>query len=518
MSDDSILGARRGKLARWRARGDAYPNDFRRTHLAEELPQLFAEQSGGDGDGNGGSDDGSGGGDGGGDGNNGNNGAVVSVAGRVMLRRGMGKAMFLTLRDSSAAMQIYTRKDSLGEESFAAAADLDLGDIVGARGELFRTRTGELTVRALEIRLLAKSLRPPPEKFHGVADSEARYRSRYLPLMSSEKERNVFLMRAKTTRFLREFFHSRGYMEAETPMLQPIPGGAAARPFVTHCGALGCDFYLRIAQELHLKRLLVGGFERVFEMNRIFRNEGVSTRHNPEFTMLEFNAAYQTCGDFMDLTEEMLHGAALAIAGAETFSYQGRPLDFSRPFARLSPMDAVLRARPEYSKAQLSERGFLLAQLQKCGADISALQNAAEEVLLFALFEECAEETLANPTFITPYPAALSPLAKPCADNPAFAERFELFAAGRELVNGFSELNDPEAQEKIFREQSKMRAGGDDEAMHYDADYIRAMEHAMPPNAGGGLGVDRLVMLLTDSPSIRDVILSPQLRPRGDAD
>ena len=494
MSDD-ILAGRRAKLALLQASGDAYPNDFRRKHLIAELPGIFAAA----------------------DDNKNDDGEVV-IAGRVVLKRVMGKAAFLTVRDSSADAQLYLRKDAIGEQAFAAAAELDLGDIIGAAGTLFTTRTGELTIRIANLRLLAKSLLPPPEKFHGIADTEMRYRRRYLSLMSAPHERKVFIARAKLLRHLRAFLDSRGYLEVETPILQSIPGGAAARPFITQCNALDCDFYLRIAQELHLKRLLVGGFERVYEMNRVFRNEGISTRHNPEFTMLEFNAAYQTCADFLQLCEEMLHSAAVAVCGGEQIAYQGKTLDFSRPFAKLSPAQAILQAQPQWKMAQLQQRDFLLTQLATMDVDTAQMQNDSAEVLQFALFEKCAEHTLINPTFIIDYPAALSPLAKTRPDNPALAERFELFAAGRELVNGFSEQNDPQVQAQIFREQNRLRECGDNEAMHYDSDYIRALQHGLPPNAGGGVGIDRLVMLLSDSPSIRDVILFPQLRAAFDND
>ncbi len=492
MSDD-LLAARRGKLALLREGGDAYPNDFRRTHCADELAGVF------DGVGD----------DVAGDGDN-----AVAVAGRVVFRREMGKAGFLALRDASGDVQVYLRKDALGDDAFAAAGELDLGDIVGVCGTLFRTRTGELTVRASSVRVLAKSLLPPPEKFHGVSDTEMRYRRRYLSLMSSPRERDVFVCRAKLLRHLRGFLDVRGYLEVETPMLQPIPGGAAARPFITRYNALDCDYYLRVAQELHLKRLLVGGFEQVYEMNRVFRNEGTSTRHNPEFTMLEFNAAYQTCADFIPLVEEMLHSAVVAVCGGERIAYQGGVLDFSRPFARLSPAQAILQAKPEWTAAQLDDKGFLLARLGEF--DVDAVQEDDVEVLRFALFERCAEHTLISPTFIVDYPAALSPLAKTSADGKT-AERFELFAAGRELVNGFSEQNDPQAQADVFRAQNRLRQSGDNDAMHYDADYIRALQHGLPPNAGGGVGIDRLVMLLSDSPSIRDVILFPQLRASASA-
>lgn len=501
---DDLLAARRRKLALLREGGDAYPNDFRRTHSADELAAVYGaaqdkKEAGADDDN---SDDG-------------DNGEVVAVAGRVVLKRMMGKAGFLTIRDSTADAQLYFRKDALGDAGFAAAAELDLGDIIGARGTLFTTRTGELTVRAESLRVLAKSLLPPPEKFHGIGDTEVRYRRRYLSLMSSPSEREVFVKRAKLLRHLRDFLDARGFLEVETPILQAIPGGAAARPFITKCNALDCDFYLRIAQELHLKRLLVGGFDRVYEMNRVFRNEGVSVRHNPEFTMLEFNAAYQTCADFIPLVEEMLHSAAVAVCGKAQIPYQGGVVDFSRPFARLTPAMAILQAKPEWTTAQLDDKEFLLAQLATFNVDTAAVQNDAVEVLRFELFERCAEHTLINPTFIVEYPAAISPLAKTSAANPAVAERFELFAAGRELVNGFSEQNDPQKQAEVFRAQNRLRQGGDFDAMHYDDDYIRALEHGLPPNAGGGVGIDRLVMLLTDSPAIRDVILFPQLRGGG---
>ena len=489
---DNLCAVRRQKLARRREDGDAYPNDFRPAHSLLELraahgektrDSLAAEK------------------------------ITARFAGRVMLQRTMGKAVFLTLQSGGAKLQLYANAQNLGADSFAELRTLDAGDIIGAEGELFMTKTGELTARAASWRLLVKSLQPPPEKFHGLADADLRYRRRYVSLLSNPEERGIFAARAKIIRHIRDFFHARDYLEVETPILQPIPGGAAARPFLTRCNALGCDFYLRIAQELYIKRLLVGGFERVFELNRNFRNEGVSSRHNPEFTMLEFNAAYQTGEDFMQLTEELLHGLAVKITGGETVHYQGRELSFARPFARLSPAEAVRRQHPQYSPQELEDEQFLRARLVECGEEAPAEMSAGE--LQLALFEAAAESSLQNPTFIVDYPAAASPLARRNPAAPEKAERFELFAAGRELVNGFSELNDPDLQAEIFRRQAEKKAAGDDEAMHYDEDYILALQYGLPPNAGGGIGIDRLAMLLTDSPSIRDVILFPQLRPAG---
>ena len=493
---DNLHAVRREKLARRRAAGDAYPNDFRPAHSIAELRAAHENKT---------------------------RGALAAeknaakIAGRVMLRRTMGKAVFLTVQSGGADLQIYANARTLGEDSFAEFRNLDIGDIIGAEGELFMTQTGELTARAASWRLLVKSLLPPPEKFHGLADAEARYRRRYISLATNPGEREIFVKRAAIIRHIREFFYARGYLEVETPILQPIPGGAAARPFTTRCNALGCDFYLRIAQELYIKRLLAGGFERVFELGRNFRNEGVSSRHNPEFTMLEFNAAYQTGEDFMLLTEELLHGLAVEVAGGETVLYRGRELSFARPFARLSPAEALLRCNPKYAPGDLEDAAFLRARLAAAGApdapgeEFSAEASAGE--LQLALFEAEAESSLHNPTFIVDYPASSSPLARRNPSAPEKAERFELFAAGRELVNGFSEQNDPDAQAEVFRGQAAKKAAGDSEAMHYDEDYITALQYGLPPNAGGGVGIDRLAMLLTGSPSIRDVVFFPQLRP-----
>lgn len=489
MSGD-LRDIRLQKLARWRESGGAYPNNFQPTHPAGELhrahsdktrEQLEQESI-----------------------------ANIRIAGRLALSREMGKAVFLTVQDDGARIQIYAAKQTLGDKLFDNMRSWDIGDIVGAEGELFKTKTGELTLRARDMRMLVKCLQPPPEKFHGIADAEARYRKRYVSLNANPGEREVFVRRTKIIRFIRDFFHDRDYLEVETPILQPIPGGAAARPFVTNCNALGCDFYLRIAQELYIKRLLVGGFNRVFELNRNFRNEGVSTRHNPEFTMLEFNAAYQTCDDFIQLTEQLLQQLAIAVAGRETVRYQGDDLSFAPPFARMSPVEAVLKFCPHYSREQLSDAKFLRERLTTIRGESI---NGSLGELQFALFEEEAEKHLIQPTFIIDYPAAVSPLARRRPDDPDTAERFELFVAGREIANGFSELNDPAVQAEIFRAQAAQKDAGDDEAMHYDDDYITALEYGLPPNAGGGIGIDRLTMLFTDSASIRDVIFFPQLRP-----
>ena len=438
----------------------------------------------------------------------------VRVAGRVMLRRVMGKAAFFTARDGSGeTIQIYAARDILGAEIFAAADhSLHRGDIVGCAGEVFKTRTGELTVRARELRILSKCLLPLPEKHAGLADAEERRRRRYLSLIVNPEERRVFETRARIVRHLRDFLHGKGYMEAETPILQSIPGGALARPFSTRHNALGQDFYLRVAQELGLKRLIVGGFDRVFELNRNFRNEGVSTRHNPEFTMLEYNAAYEDSESYMALTEEMLHGLAVEIAGGERVDYQGMTMNFARPFERMTPAAALRKFCAEHAEAPLDDAEFLRGKLRMKPREAKG-KTVGELQLL--LFERDAEERVIDPTFIVGIPSAASPLARRSDANPEVAERFELFAAGRELVNGFAELNDPEEQDRVLREQARRGESGDVEAMFYDEDYVRALRYGLPPNAGGGVGIDRLVMLLTDQPSIRDVILFPQMRTEG---
>ncbi|HEV8553290.1 MAG TPA: lysine--tRNA ligase [Casimicrobiaceae bacterium] len=488
--ENQIIAERRAKLRALRERGQAYPNDFRRDALAGALHEAHDGKT---------------------------NDALeatpvaVAVAGRMMLKRVMGKASFATLQDSSGRIQLYITNDAVGVETHEAFKHWDLGDIVGARGTLFKTRTGELSIRVTELRLLAKALRPLPEKFHGLTDQEQKYRQRYVDLITSAESRRVFIARSQVVQAMREFFVSRGYLEVETPMMHPIPGGAAARPFITHHNALDTDLYLRIAPELYLKRLVVGGLEKVFEINRNFRNEGISTRHNPEFTMLEFYEAYRDYRYLMDLTEELLREVARKVVGKTTIEYQDVSIDLGAPFDRLTLAEAIAKYNARYSLAELARPEYLKAALAPLGVDV--LPTDGVGVLQLKLFEATTEEKVVQPTFIVAYPADVSPLARASDADPAVTDRFELFITGREIANGFSELNDPEDQAARFREQARAKEAGDAEAMHYDADYIRALEHGMPPAAGEGIGIDRLVMLLTDSPSIRDVILFPQLKP-----
>ena len=494
----SPILARHKKLAGLLAAG-AYPNDFQRDRKPARW-RAYADQSREELQ---------------------ENLPTEKAAGRIALRRDHGKAIFVTLQDGDERIQLYLRVDSLGAESFADCKKWGLGDIVCARGAVFKTRVGELSLRAKEARLLAKALRPPPEKFHGLADVEERFRRPYLALMSDEKARAVLQKRGGILLALRKQLAADGYLEVETPILQPIPGGAAAKPFDTRHHALSCDLYLRVAQELHLKRLLVGGFERVFEIGRNFRNEGISPRHNPEFTMLEFNAAYCGRDEMIAHTERLVRAAARAACGKKMRAARdGQEIDFSRPFARLTVTEAICQSNPNrFSLAQLESRDFVVAQLAASKSEKAKRARADPQsdigALQLLLFEEVAEESLMQPTFVVDYPASASPLARRSDKNPAIAERFELFAGGMEIANGFAELNDPEAQAEIFKAQAKMRDDGDDEAMHYDADYIEAMEYAMPPNGGGGIGIDRLVMLLAECHSIREAVAFPQMRPRG---
>ena len=492
MTDESdIIKVRRDKLARWRATGAAYPNAFRRDALAVELHERC----------------------------DGLDKAALeaaalpaAVAGRVMLRRVMGKASFITLQDDSGQIQCYVRGDDVGEEAYEGFNDLwDIGDIVGVRGTLMRTNKGELTVQAQHIELLAKDLRPLPEKYHGLADQEIRYRQRYLDLIMNPETRRVFEMRSKVVSYIRRFFIDRAFMEVETPMMQPIPGGAAARPFVTHHNALDLDLYLRVAPELYLKRLTVGGFERVFEINRNFRNEGLSTRHNPEFTMLEFYWAYAGFEDLISLTEDLLRGLAADLLHTDEVSYQGQSLALGRPAERMTMADSIVRYT-DLGSDEVHDAERLARMLTGLGVKVE--QSWGLGRLQTEVFDACVESKLQQPTFITHYPAEVSPLARRNDANPELADRFELFIAGREIANGFSELNDPEDQAERFRHQATMKSGGDLEAMHYDEDYIRALEYGLPPTAGEGIGIDRLIMLLTDAPSIRDVLLFPLMRPR----
>jgi lysyl-tRNA synthetase, class II len=488
--ENQIIAERRGKLRALRERGQAYPNDFRRDALAGALHEMHDGKT-----------------------NETLEAApvAVAVAGRMMLKRVMGKASFATLQDSSGRIQLYITNDAVGIETHEAFKHWDLGDIVGASGTLFKTRTGELSVRVTELRLLAKALRPLPEKFHGLTDQEQKYRQRYVDLITSAESRRVFIARSQIVQAMREFFVSRGYLEVETPMMHPIPGGAAARPFITHHNALDTDLYLRIAPELYLKRLVVGGLEKVFEINRNFRNEGISTRHNPEFTMLEFYEAYRDYRYLMDLTEELLREVAEKVVGKTTIEYQDVSIDLGAPFDRLTMAEAIAKYNARYSLAELAKPEYLKAALAPFG--VVVLPTDGVGVLQLKLFEATTEEKVVQPTFIVAYPADVSPLARASDADPAVTDRFELFITGREIANGFSELNDPEDQAARFQEQARAKEAGDAEAMHYDADYIRALEHGMPPAAGEGIGIDRLVMLLTDSPSIRDVILFPQLKP-----
>jgi lysyl-tRNA synthetase, class II len=484
-NDNKLIEERREKLKALRAKGSAYPDDFRRKDLARDLAARFAEKSKEELE---------------------KEKPVASIAGRMMLKRVMGKVTFATLQDMSGRFQIYVSNDSTGAEIHEAFKHWDLGDVVGAEGTVFRTNKGELTVNASNVRLLAKAIRPLPEKFHGLADHEMRYRQRYVDLIVNPESRNVFEVRSRVIHAIREVLLKDNYLEVETPMMQPIPGGAAARPFKTHHNALDMDLYLRIAPELYLKRLVVGGMERVFEINRNFRNEGISTRHNPEFTMLEWYCAYEDWRYMMEHTERLVRSAA----GKAVVTYQGRQIDFSQPFTRVSIPEAIRRQGID---GDLRDRNFLSKKLDSLKIDHE--NHLGWGALQLMLFEAIAEKHLIEPTFVTDFPAEVSPLARRRDGDPDVADRFELFIDAKEIANGFSELNDPEDQAARFLEQARRKDAGDQEAMHYDADYIRALEHGMPPCAGGGLGIDRLVMLLTNSPSIRDVILFPHMRPES---
>lgn len=493
VDENHLIAERRAKLHTLREHANAYPNDYQPEHHAQQLHQLYGEQD------------------------KETLAATphqVSVAGRMMLKRVMGKASFATLQDSSGRIQIYLDKGTLGEDIYEQFKTWDIGDILAVQGEVFKTNKGELSIKAHKIRLLVKSLRPLPDKFHGLADQELRYRQRYVDLIMSDDTRTTFLARSKAINSIRQYMTEAGFLEVETPMLHPIPGGAAAKPFVTHHNALDMEMYLRIAPELYLKRLVVGGFERVFEINRNFRNEGVSPRHNPEFTMMEFYAAYTDYHWLMDFTEALIRAAAIAACGTAQLSYQDQELRLDQSFDRLTIVEAIQKYFPNYSTEQLNDIDFLRAELTRKKVDINApaFLHAGVGALQLALFEETAEAKLWHPTFIVDYPVEVSPLARASDHDPAITERFELFITGREIANGFSELNDPEDQAARFLAQVEAKDAGDEEAMYFDADYIRALEYGMPPTGGCGIGIDRLVMLLTDSASIRDVILFPHLR------
>jgi lysyl-tRNA synthetase class 2 len=491
--DNQLIAERRQKLAAIRARGIAFPNDFKPTHHAADLHQRHGQVPNEELE---------------------PQAVQVAVAGRMMLKRVMGKACFATLQDGSfgdklGRVQLYITQDAVGAERLAEFKHWDLGDILGCEGTLFRTKTGELSIKATNVRLLTKSLRPLPDKFHGMTDQEQKYRQRYVDLMTDDAARSRFVARSKAVSSIRGFMVEHGFLEVETPMLHPIPGGANARPFSTHHNALDQQMFLRIAPELYLKRLLVGGFERVFEINRSFRNEGISVRHNPEFTMMEFYAAYWTHRELMDFTEQVLRHAARQATGSAVVSYGGRELNLEQPFTRLSVRQALV-LHAGLSDAEAGDTAALHARLKSLGEEPPAHWTLAE--LQFGLFEAAVEARLWQPTYIVDYPVEVSPLARASDADPTVTERFELFMTGREIANGFSELNDAEDQAARFQAQVANKEAGDDEAMYYDADFIRALEYGMPPAGGCGIGIDRLVMLLTDSPSIRDVILFPALR------
>ena len=488
--ENKLIAERRGKLDALREHGNAFPNDFRRNAIAEELHQTFHAHDGEALE---------------------EEKIEVSVAGRMMAKRVMGKASFIKLQDRSGQIQVRLERDRLPEGVYQAFKKWDVGDILGARGVLFRTKTGELTIMADEVRLLTKSLRPLPEKWAGLSDQETRYRQRYVDLIINENSRDVFRKRSEIITYMRGFLESLDFLEVETPMMQVTPGGAIARPFTTHHNALDMPLYLRIAPELNLKRLIVGGFDRVYEINRNFRNEGVSTQHNPEFTMMEAYRAYADYNDWMDTTEAMLHGMSEAVNGTTIVGYQDEEYDFGKPFARMTVEEAIAAHNPEFDMSKVRDRDYLAAYCDKLG--VAVKENYGAGKLQTEIFDETVEVKLREPTFITQYPAEVSPLARKNDADPFVTDRFELFIAGREIANGFSELNDSEDQAERFRAQVENAAAGDDEAMSFDHDYIRALEYGMPPTAGIGIGVDRLVMLLTDSPSIRDVLLFPHMRP-----
>jgi len=484
-----LIAERRKKLAELRELGFTFPNGRRRTALAGQLVVTYNDHSADALEAE---------------------SIEVEIGGRLMVKRVMGRNSFAKLQDRSGQIQIFVQRDVVSVDVYKVFKRWDLGDIVWVRGTVFRTDAGELTVRAAEIELLTKSLRPLPEKFHGLTDQEMRYRQRYVDLIMNENSRQVFRVRTKTVQYIRSYLDAMDFLEVETPMMQPIPGGAVARPFITHHNALDRDLYLRIAPELYLKRLIVGGFERVYEINRSFRNEGISTRHNPEFTMLELYMAYADFEVLIDLTENLIRSLVALLFDDRIVQYQGRAYDLSNAFRRLSVVDAVAEFNPTLDKGKLRDEEYLRDVCRNLG--IETKDGYGSGKLLIEIFEKTVEDELFEPTFITGYPAEVSPLARRSDGDPWLTDRFELFIAGRELANGFSELNDPEDQAERFRAQAAQKDAGDQEAMFYDDDYITALEYGMPPTAGLGIGVDRLVMFLTDSASIRDVLLFPQMR------
>ncbi len=488
--ENKLIAQRRQKLAQLREAGEAFPNDFRRDSLAGEIRAEYAEKDKAWFE---------------------QNPVRVKVAGRMMAKRVMGKASFAHIQDMSGRLQLFVQRDALPEGVYQSFKGWDMGDIICAEGVLFLTKTEELSVKVDMLRILTKSLRPLPEKFHGLTDQEIRYRQRYLDLIMNESSRDTFIIRSRIVQFMREFLNKRSFLEVETPMMQGIPGGATARPFTTHHNALDMQLFLRIAPELYLKRLVVGGFEKVYEINRNFRNEGLSARHNPEFTMLEFYEAYADYHDLMDITETMLCEMAEHILGGTRLPYQGAEFDFGKPFTRMTIKESILHFNPELCVSDLDELSAARAVAAKL--DIPIKDSYGLGKVQIEIFEKTVEHRLMAPTFITAYPTEVSPLARRSDDDPFVTDRFEFFVGGREIANGFSELNDAEDQAERFKLQVEEKEAGDDEAMHYDADYICALEHGMPPTAGEGIGIDRLVMLFTDSASIRDVLLFPHMRP-----
>jgi lysyl-tRNA synthetase class 2 len=487
--EHALIAQRRAKLAALREQGIAFPIDFRRNVMAGELHAEYGDKDNAYLEAN---------------------PRRVSVAGRMMAKRVMGKASFAQLLDMSGRIQLFVQRDALPRGVYESFKTWDIGDILGGEGVLFRTKTGELSVKVDKLRLLTKSLRPLPEKFHGLADQETRYRQRYLDLIMNDVSRDIFRMRTAIIHFIRDFLNTRGFLEVETPMMQVIPGGATARPFTTYHNALDMDLFLRIAPELYLKRLVVGGFERVYEINRNFRNDGLSTRHNPEFTMLEFYEAYADYCDLMDLTENLLRGMAQRILGTTTVSYQGESYDFGQPFRRMTVKESILHFNPGLTAPDIDDLERARRTAEKLAIPLKDGYGLGK--IQIEIFEKTVEHRLKDPTFITAYPTEVSPLARRNDADPFVTDRFEFFVGGREIANGFSELNDAEDQAERFRKQLEEKEAGDEEAMHFDEDYIVALEHGLPPTAGEGIGIDRLVMLFTDSPSIRDVLLFPHMR------
>ena len=487
--ENKLIAQRREKLQQVRTEREAFPNDFERKHSSALLVQEYGEKDGEELK---------------------KLAAQASIAGRIVRMRGP----FVVIQDGFGQMQLYMNNKSFEEAKAAELKSLDLGDIIGAEGEVFKTQKGELTVRVSNFRLLTKALRPLPDKYKGLSDTEMRYRQRYVDLIANEESRQVFALRSQIVRFIREYFHEQGFMEVETPMMQVIPGGATARPFITHHNALDQDMYLRVAPELFLKRLTVGGFEKVYELNRNFRNEGLSTRHNPEFTMLEFYWAYARYEDLMNLTEDLFRRITEEVLGSTTVVYQGVTFDFARPFARLTVEEAVRSKCNVADSVNLGDLQQVIVEAERLGVVFE--KSWPKGKILMEIFEQRVEESLEQPTFITQYPTEVSPLARRNESNPDVTDRFELIIGGRELANGFSELNDPEDQAERFKAQVAQKEAGDQEAMHFDDDYITALEYGMPPAAGEGIGIDRLVMLFTDSPSIKDVLLFPHMRPQHD--